>query len=158
MSWPRPPLFSLCGFRLDHHLGSRPAHSSHHTPGGSSTHLSHFWVAACYMFCGAAERNNVACRNSRFLSLNVQCRGRFLLRPLPSLMLDHIPWNHNVIYTRPSPLNHLAGVIPLHNLILFCLSDLAPVSIWTHIYDVWYCVLLNSIQGVNYVEYIIVVI
>lgn len=89
------------------------------TPWGKRTHLSHFWVPARCMFRRAAERNNVARRNSHSLSHNTHCRGCFLLRPLPSLMLDHIPWNHNVIYTRPSQLNHLAGVIPLRDFILF---------------------------------------
>lgn len=112
-------------------------------PRGRRTHLIHFWVPACCMFCGAAKRNNVAWRNSRSLSLHTHCRGRFLLRPLPSLMLDHIPWNHNVIYTRPGQLNHLAAVIPLHDVILFCLSDLAPENIWnTHLWCVILCVIV----------------
>lgn len=84
-------------------------------PGGRRTHLSHFWVPACCMFSGAAECNNVAWRNSRFFpSHNTHCRGCFLLWPLPSPLLDRIPQNHEVIYTRPGQLNHLGGVIPLH--------------------------------------------
>lgn len=114
---PRPPLFSLCGFLPDHHLGSRPAHSSHHTPREGGTHLSHFWVPACCMFCRAARRNNVAWRNSRSpLSAHIVAGASCSGTP-PSLMLDRIPWNHDVIYT--FQLNHLAGVVPLHDWILF---------------------------------------
>lgn len=50
---PWPPSWLQAGALLSPH------------PGGRRTHLSHFWVSACCMFCGVAERNNVAWRNSR---------------------------------------------------------------------------------------------
>lgn len=42
MSWTRPPLFSLCGFHSDRHLGSRPAFLSPHPRrrGGQWEHTS----------------------------------------------------------------------------------------------------------------------
>ena len=76
--------FHFCGFLPDHHLGSRPARSSHHTLREGGTHLSHFWVPACCMFCRAARRNNVAWRNSRSLSL------RTLSQALPAPALPQV--------------------------------------------------------------------
>lgn len=61
----RPPLFSFVWFFTLTTILARGRHTPHTPhPGERRTHLSHFWVPARCMFCGAAEHNNVAWRNS----------------------------------------------------------------------------------------------
>lgn len=97
MPWLQPPLFSLCGFRPDHRLGSRPARSSDHTLGGNENTpkpFSVFFQVAC-----SAELLHVMLWLGGILFLSHVVVGCFLLPPLQTLKSDPVPWNHNVIYT-----------------------------------------------------------